>query len=113
MKTKKLSFFLTAVTVVLVFSCSKSYNSGNNTNPGTVSMASMSFSPSTLTVKSGSTVTWTNNDNMVHTVTADDNSFDSGDMSKGNTFSHTFNSTGTYHYHCKYHSPMTASIIVN
>jgi plastocyanin len=73
----------------------------------------MSFSPGSTTVKAGTTVTWKNNDNMAHTVTADDASFDSGALNTGQTFSHTFNSAGTIKYHCTYHSTMTASVVVN
>jgi plastocyanin len=105
---------------VLIFSCSKS-SSGYGTPPGgggnpppanTVSLKSIAFSPSSLTVTAGTTVTWTNNDNITHTVTADDNSFDSGNMSAGATFSHMFTTVGTYSYHCAIHASMTAKIVV-
>ena len=72
----------------------------------------MSFGAN-LTVKTGTTVTWTNKDGTAHTVTADDNSFNSGNMANGASFSHKFDAAGTYPYHCQYHSMMTASIIVN
>ena len=91
----------------------------NNTNPqpsasgNTVSISGMSFSPGSLTVKAGTTVTWTNNDNTVHTVTADDASFSSGDMNNGSSYSHTFSAAGTYPYHCNYHPAMKASVVAN
>jgi plastocyanin len=109
---------------LIVVSCSKggsgysSNNNGNNppptgnANSASVTIANMSFGGD-LTVKAGTTVTWTNNDYMTHTVTADGGTFNSGDMGYGATFSHTFNTAGTYAYHCKYHSGMTASIVVN
>lgn len=101
--------------------CSKgsSYGSSmnNNNNPGantsTVTMKNMSFSIGSLTVKAGTTVTWTNNDNTTHTVTADDNSFNSGDITAGYSFSKTFSAQGTFPYHCTYHSTMKATVIVN
>jgi len=102
---------------VMVIRCSKS-SSSNNTTGGTtqgntISMANMSFSVTTLTVASGTTVTWTNTDNTTHTVTADDAGFDSGDIAPGATFSHKFTAAGTFPYHCKYHSMMVAKVIAN
>ena len=90
---------------------SSSTNTGTDSN--TVTMQSMSFSKASLTIKKGTTVTWVNNDNITHTVTADDNSFNSGDITAGKSFARTFNTTGTFPYHCIYHSMMKATIIVN
>src|SRR5687767_4517331 len=90
--------------------CSKGSSddsSMNNTGAGnnrTVAMQNDIFSPGSLTVAKGTTVTWTNNDYTTHTVTADDNSFNSGDITAGRSFTKTFNSTGTFPYHCIYHS---------
>lgn len=108
------------VSSVLFFSCSKS-SSGYGSNPGggynpppanSVSIKSIAFSPTTLTVPVGTTVTWTNNDNIMHTVTADDNSFDSGNLAAGGTFYFKFNTAGTFNYHCAIHASMTAKIVV-
>jgi plastocyanin len=100
-----------------VIHCNKggSYGSSmNNTSAkNTVTMQNMSFSTTNLTVTKGTTVTWTNNDNTTHTVTADDNSFISGDIVAGHSFTKTFNAAGTFPYHCTYHSMMKAAIIVN
>ncbi len=68
-----------------------------------VTMVNTSFSPQQLTVKVGTTVIWTNKDTMVHTVTADDKSFDSGNLNPGDTFKFTFMKTGTFRYYCKIH----------
>ncbi|OQP62880.1 hypothetical protein A3860_26585 [Niastella vici] len=76
-------------------------------------MQNMSFSVASLTVKAGTTVTWTNNDNVTHTVTADDNSFNSGDITAGHSYTKTFSVQGTFPYHCIYHSMMKATVIVN
>src|SRR5665647_1421190 len=62
------------------------------------------FSPSSLTVKVGDTVTWTNNDNHDHTVTSDNGTFNSGNIANGSTFSFTFNTAGTYSYNCSIHT---------
>lgn len=77
-----------------------------------VSIQNFAFAPGTIQVAAGTTVTWTNNDQTTHTVTADDGSFDSGDVAPGGTFSMTFNTPGTFAYHCKIHPFMTASVVV-
>jgi predicted lipoprotein with Yx(FWY)xxD motif/plastocyanin len=68
-----------------------------------VSLKNFAFNPKTLTVSAGTTVTWTNNDTVAHTVTADDGSFDSKNLDPGATFSYTFAKAGTYPYYCAYH----------
>jgi plastocyanin len=75
-------------------------------------MAGMAFSPGTITVPVNTTITWKNNDNMAHTVTADDNSFDSGNIGAGSSFSRTFSVAGTYNYHCTLHAGMNGKVIV-
>ena len=77
-----------------------------------VDISGFAFVPSTLTVSVGTTVTWTNNDSVSHTVTSNDNLFESGNLAKGATFSHTFNQKGTFNYHCSIHPSMTGKIIV-
>jgi LPXTG-motif cell wall-anchored protein len=63
------------------------------------------FDPKTITVNAGDTVTWKIDGQNEHTVTADDGSFDSGDLKAGEktTFTFTFPKAGTFAYHCKYH----------
>jgi len=104
------------IVVILMSRCSKSsgYGSGDNGN-GTgnnISIKNYAFSAGSLNINSGVTVTWTNNDATTHTVTADNNSFDSGDIAPGKSYSKTFTSTGTFNYHCKYHSGMTGTVVV-
>ena len=72
------------------------------------------YSPTTITVVIGvnNTVTWTNNDDATHTVTADDGSFDSGFLNQGQTWSYTFTTPGTYAYHCSIHPWMKGTVIV-
>ncbi len=68
--------------------------------PGNVSIDdTQGFSPNTVTIKGGQTVTWTNRGANVHTVTADDGAFDSGGLDNGKSFSRTFQNPGTYPYH--------------
>ena len=83
----------------------------------TDSSGSFAFSPATITIKVGTTVTWTNMTSVAHTVTSDDaKSFDSGISSpiaaSGGTFNHTFMTAGTFPYHCQIHPFMKATIIV-
>lgn len=82
--------------------------SGSNTSIG------KAYSPDPLTVVVGvnSTVQWVNNDNAPHTVTANDASFDSGNVAQGQSFTFTFTKPGTYQYHCVYHPWMTGTVIV-
>jgi plastocyanin len=77
-----------------------------------VTISNFTFNPKTLTVAAGTTVTWTNNDSLTHTVTADDGSFDSANLRPGQQFSYTFTTPGTYTYHCSIHPFMTASVVV-
>lgn len=77
-----------------------------------VTIQNFAFSPQTITVAKGTSVTWMNNDSTSHTVTSDSNLFDSGPISPGATFSFTFNQTGMFPYHCKIHLSMTAQVIV-
>ena len=79
-----------------------------------VTIANYTFSPGTLTVPVGTTVTWTNRDFEVHTVTADDTppTFKSAGLDTDDSFSFTFNKAGTYSYHCSLHTHMTGKIVV-
>jgi plastocyanin len=70
------------------------------------------FSPDTVEVPVGTTVTWTNNGDAPHTVTSDDGVFDSGELGNGDTFSFTFDEAGEFAYHCDIHKRMTATIVV-
>ena len=72
-----------------------------------VTIKDYAFTPATLTVPAGTTVTWTNNDAVPHTATASDGSFDSGNLNPGQSFSFTFATPGSYPYVCQYHAGMT------
>lgn len=83
----------------------------------TDSSGSFAFSLTTLTIKVGTKVTWTNMTQAAHTVTSDDGtSFDSGISTpisaSGGTYSFTFSKAGTFPYHCQIHPFMKATIIV-
>jgi plastocyanin len=70
------------------------------------------FTPSRIEVASGATIRWTNNDQMVHTVTADDGSWDSGPIEPGASWSHTFTGTGDFSFHCTPHPFMRGVVVV-
>jgi plastocyanin len=83
-----------------------------------IKIVDFSFSPSALSVQPGDTVVWTNHGTVDHTVTADNGSFNSGSLSPGQSFSHTFNSAGVVAYHCQFHGAaggigMSGRITVN
>jgi amicyanin len=77
-----------------------------------VTIQSFKFSPSTLTIKVGSTVTWTNMDGAPHNIKSEDNTLDSPDLSRGQSWSFTFTNPGTYNYICGIHPSMKGSITV-
>lgn len=78
-----------------------------------VQIVDFTFKPETLEVAAGTTVKWTNEDKFAHTATADDKSFDSGNMDEGDTFEHTFDEPGTFDYICSIHNSMTGSVTVS
>jgi plastocyanin len=97
-----------------VTSASTSPTTGGGSEGGTaVIIEGFAFSPATLTVAAGTTVTWTNRDSAPHTATADDSSFDSPALAAGATFSQVFATPGTFAYHCAIHPRMTATLVVN
>jgi len=79
-----------------------------------VNITDSAFDPSVLNITVGDNVTWTNQGSMTHTVTSDGGEFtDSSDLANGDTYTVTFDTAGTYTYHCNYHnSSMTATINV-
>ncbi|MDO8642365.1 MAG: cupredoxin family copper-binding protein [Candidatus Woesearchaeota archaeon] len=77
-----------------------------------VSINNLAFSPAAITVNEGDSVIWTNNDNAPHTITADNNAFESGTKQHGQTFSHTFDHAGTFAYHCTIHPGMAGRVVV-
>jgi len=75
-------------------------------------MRTMSFLPKRIEITPGTTVRWTNNDQLVHTITADDGSWDSGPIEPGHTWSHTFAQPGDYAFHCTPHPFMKGVVVV-
>ena len=77
-----------------------------------VSIDNFAFVPATLTVRMGSTVTWTNHDEEPHTVAASDGSFHSPGMGAQATYSHAFPTAGRFDYVCSIHPYMHATVVV-
>jgi len=103
-----------AMTGALFVACKKSsYSSNNgNNNPTTISIKSSGFSNANLQVMTGANVIWKNDDSTAHTVTANDGSFDSGNIQPGSSYNHSFSSAGTFAYHDKIKTSLTGVVVV-
>jgi amicyanin len=80
-----------------------------------IAISNFAFSPATLTVRVGTTVTWTNKDSVPHTVVSDAGSsvpFTSPSLATGSSFPFTFTQAGTYTYHCSIHPSMKGTVVV-
>lgn len=80
----------------------------------TISISGMAFSPSNITIKKGTAVTWTNNDSVSHTVTESDNQTgpSSSTVAPGGTYTFTYSAVGSFNYHCTIHQSMTGTVTV-
>ena len=77
-----------------------------------VTIDNFTFGPERLTVKAGTNVTWTNQDDIPHTVVSDVKAFRSKVMDTDESFSFTFATPGVYRYFCSLHPHMTGTIVV-
>src|ERR1051325_8263976 len=77
-----------------------------------VSIKGRASHPATLTIKKGESVTWKNNDDIDHTVEAEEGSFSSGTIKSGKSFTHTFKKAGKFSYSCHLHPRMKGTIVV-
>lgn len=94
---------------------SNSNNSNQTTSSGKISIQNMQFTPSQISIAKGGTVTWTNNDSITHTVIDDLSNVGgpaSGDIAPGQTYTFTFDKTGSFQYHCRIHPSMRGTIVV-
>jgi plastocyanin len=122
------SIFMTACVILLVLACSlsgcTSPQSPVATAPATpaplggsneIVIKNFAFSPASLTIKTGTTVTWSNQDGAVHQVASDPVTpveFTSDSLANGASYQFTFTKPGTYTYHCTIHPTMKGTIIV-
>jgi plastocyanin len=77
-----------------------------------VKIDNFSFSPAALTVKAGTQITWTNGDDIPHTVVSGDQAFKSKVLGSGEKFTFTASKPGTYSYSCSIHPNMTGKVVV-
>jgi plastocyanin len=90
----------------------------NAAGAGAVTVRQFQFMPAELVVKAGTTVTWTNQDDILHTATSGgtpgtaDGKFDGPMDGRGKSFSHTFDQPGRYPYFCSRHNSMTGAVVV-
>jgi plastocyanin len=77
-----------------------------------VKIDNFTFAPQSITVKAGTTVTWSNDDDIPHTVASKTKLFKSKALDTGDKFSFTFTTPGAYEYFCSLHPHMTATIVV-
>src|SRR5262249_41463912 len=74
-------------------------------------LATRAYAPDDLSVAVGTTVTWTNNDSIAHTSTSDVSGWNSGLVAPGGHFSFTFQTAGTFAYHCTIHPGMIGTVV--
>jgi len=77
----------------------------------TVSIKNFAFNPAVISITKGTKVTWVNEDSAPHTTTSE-GSFDSGTLSKGQSFSYIFAEAGTFNYKCSIHPSMKGKVVV-
>lgn len=112
---------LAIITSVAVAACGKT-GTGNLSSvtpavvqpaaSASVSISGYAFHPAKLKIEVGTTVKWTNHQNLDHTVTANNGSFNSGHIAPGHSFSHKFKKAGKFPYHCMIHTFMHGTVIV-
>jgi plastocyanin len=77
-----------------------------------VTIKNFAFAPASTSIHVGDTITWTNQDVTAHTATASDGSFNTGNINKGKSASHTFTKAGTFAYICSIHPSMHGTVVV-
>ena len=90
----------------------KTEPTANASSSASVTISDFEFTPKTVTVNEGDTVTWSNDGPSVHTATAEDGSFDTGSLRKGESGSATFTQAGTISYICQPHPFMHGTVVV-
>jgi plastocyanin len=102
----------TALSLLFVVSIALAITPTSGAAGHDVGIANFAFSPNSITIAPGDTVTWTNSDGTTHTVTGNNGSWGSGNLANGGTYTHQFNETGDFSYHCSIHSSMTGVVHV-
>ena len=105
------SFLRTVLALILVCSALAVAAFGNDAATD-VKIDNFTMSPKTITVTAGTTVRWTNADDIPHTIVSDDHAFKSRVLDSGDQFAYTFATAGSYGYFCSIHPHMTGTIVV-
>jgi plastocyanin len=99
--------------LVLAFSTTQIARAADaNPSGAEIKIDNFTFAPQTVTVQVGTKITWTNSDDIPHTVVSSDNSFKSKTLDTDEKFSFTPTKPGTYSYFCSIHPKMTATVVV-
>jgi plastocyanin len=101
-----------AMLLLLAGSSSVTANDPPSAANAAVKIDNFVFGPQTITVPVGTTVTWTNSDDIPHTAVSTDGVFKSKVMDTDEHFSYTFTKAGTYPYYCSVHPKMTGKVVV-
>ena len=108
-----LGFAALAIVILMVVGRSRTYGAAMEDKPtAQVKIDNFVFSPNPLTVPVGSTIRWTNQDDIPHNVVSEDKSFKSKVLDTDETFTYTFTKPGTYTYFCSIHPKMTGKVVV-
>ena len=107
-------FAMPAIAALLMLAGSSSVKANDQPSAAntTVKIDNFVFGPQTVTVPAGTTVTWTNSDDIPHTAVSTDGVFKSKVMDTDEKFSYTFTKAGTYPYYCSIHPKMTGTVVV-
>jgi len=102
------------IALLLLFAGSTSVRANDQTSAANavVKIDNFVFGPQTLTVPVGTTVTWTNSDDIPHTSVSTEGVFKSKVLDTDEKFSYTFTKAGTYPYYCTIHPKMTGKVVV-
>ncbi len=103
---KYLTFLILINSCLLFTTCSK--RPKGSPGPNEIWLEYKLFQPSQITVKVGTTVTFTNKDNANHSATNINGLFDSGKIKSGDSWSYTYDKVGSFSFYCKYHSTGTS-----
>jgi len=116
MKNSIYRLSIAGLAIMLLMVAGRAKSSGSvsmdEKTPVEIKIDNFVFSPNTLTVPAGSTIHWTNHDDIPHNVVSEDKSFKSKVMDTDEGFSYTFAKPGTYTYFCSIHPKMTGKIVV-
>ena len=110
---RKIPYYVAVASAILILGASAALTASAAAVSATIVSEAAGYSPSTLTVMVGDTITWTNSDRSAHTVTAQSGAFNSGRISGNGQWSFKATTAGTFAYFCDFHSGMRGTLVVN